>query len=286
MYDMIVVGKGPAGISAAVYGLRAGLTVLVLGMEESALLRAHRIDNYYGFPEGISGPDLFAEGIAQAKRLGAEIKVEEVVGLGFEETLTVTTNAQTYAGRSVILALGAARKEPEIAGIAELEGKGISYCAVCDGFFYRQKPVGVLGNGEYALHEAQELLPLASSVTIFTNGRPMTVAVPDGIQLESRPILQVEGKEKLKAVAFQDGTKVLLDGLFVAEGVAGVVDLAKKIGAETKGSQMVVDEQMQTNVPGLFAAGDCTPGLYQVSKAVSDGAKAAMGAISWVRSQS
>ncbi len=285
MYDLIVAGKGPAGISAAIYGVRAGLKVLVIGMEESALLRAHTIENYYGFPEGISGKDLFLAGIRQAQRLGVEIKSEEVVGLGFTDALTVTTNEASYRAYSVVLAMGAMRKTPALAGIQELEGKGVSYCAVCDGFFYRQKAVGVLGNGEYALHEAQELLPLASSVTIFTNGRPMAVPVAEGILVEERPLASVQGTDAVEAVELADGTQVPLAGLFVAEGVAGVVDLAKKIGAETAGAQLVVDEQMQTNVPGLFACGDCVPGLYQVAKAVSDGAIAGMEAAKWARSQ-
>ena len=285
MYDLIVAGKGPAGISAAIYGVRAGLRVLVLGMDDSALLRAHTIENYYGFPNGISGKDLFEAGIAQAKELGVEVKTEEVVGLGFTEALTVTTNVESYQAYGVVLALGASRKTPNLAGIKELEGKGVSYCAVCDGFFYRQKDVGGLGNGEYALHEAQALLPLASSVTIFTNGRPMTVPVAEGIAVEERPLAAVRGTESVEAVELADGTKVALAGLFVAEGVAGVVDLAKKIGAETTGAQIVVDERMQTNVPGLFACGDCVPGLYQVAKAVHDGAIAGLEAGKWVRSQ-
>lgn len=283
MANIIVVGCGPAGVSAGIYAARAGVDTIIIGGRESALKKAHKIDNYYGFEEGTSGQQLFENGIKQAKSLGIEVIEDEVVGLSFGEKLTVTTIKNTYTADSVILATGSSRAVPKIKGIKELEGKGVSYCAVCDGFFFRGKPLTVLGNGEYAVHEAKELLPLAQSVTIATDGKGMEVDVPEGVAVKTEKIAEIKGEGKVEIIAFENGAEHEASGVFVAMGVAGSADLARKIGAETEGNKIVVDENMATNVPGLFAAGDCVGGLLQISKAVSDGAIAGTNAVKFVR---
>lgn len=283
MANIIVVGCGPAGVSAGIYAARAGIDTIIIGGKESALKKAHKIDNYYGFEDGTSGQQLFENGIKQAKSLGIEVIEDEVVGLSFEEKLTVTTTKSRYTADSVILATGSSRAVPKIKGIKELEGKGVSYCAVCDGFFFRGKPLTVLGNGEYAVHEAMELLPLAQSVTIATDGKGMEVDVPDGVEVKKEKISEIKGEGKVEIIAFENGAEHEASGVFVAMGVAGSADLARKIGAETDGNRIVVDENMATNVPGLFAAGDCIGGLLQIAKAVSDGAIAGTSAVKFVR---
>lgn len=283
MANIIVVGCGPAGVSAGIYAARAGVDTIIIGGKESALKKAHKIDNYYGFEEGTSGQQLFENGIKQAKSLGIEVIEDEVVGLSFGEKLTVTTTKNSYTADSVILATGSSRAVPKIKGIKELEGKGVSYCAVCDGFFFRGKPLTVLGNGEYAVHEAKELLPLAQSVTIATDGKGMEVDVPEGVAVKTEKIAEIKGEGKVEIIAFENGAEHEASGVFVAMGVAGSADLARKIGAETDGNKIVVDENMATNVPGLFAAGDCVGGLLQISKAVSDGAIAGTNAVKFVR---
>ena len=172
---------------------------------------------------------------------------------------------------------------PKIRGIREFEGKGVSYCAVCDAFFYRGKDVVVLGNGAYAQSEANELLPLAASVTVLTDGKPLLFTPPDGVRVVEKKILELQGNERLSGVLFEDASNLPAHGLFVAYGVAGSADLARKIGAVTQGPRIVTDENMATNIPGLYAAGDCTGGLLQVSKAVYDGAKAGMQAVLFLR---
>jgi len=284
MANVIIIGSGPAGVSAALYTVRAGIDTTILFKGGSSLIKAGEIENYYGFVEPISGKDLLAQGVSQAKRLGVKFLEEEVVGLSFEDKLAVATDKGKYAADAIIIATGTQRNVPKIAGLDRFEGSGVSYCAVCDGFFYRGKDVGVLGAGEFAVHEAIELKPIAASVTLLTNGKETPAGLPEGITVDDRVITSIDGELSLGSVTFEDGSKLSISGLFIAQGVAGSGDLAKKIGAETNGTRIVVDENMATNVPGLFAAGDCTGGWLQISKSVYQGAAAGTSAVKYCRS--
>ena len=171
MYDVIIIGAGPAGISASLYVKRANLSVLVLYYGESNLEKATKIDNYYGFTEGISGEDLYYNGIKQARNLGIEVKEQEVVGIeNLGDSFKIKTENQNFESKSVIIATGNRKVKPNIKGIEEFDGRGISYCAICDAFFYRNKNIAVIGNGKFAINEATELSHVANKVTILTNG--------------------------------------------------------------------------------------------------------------------
>lgn len=163
----------------------------------------------------------------------------------------------------------------------------MSYCAICDAFFYRNKDVSVLGSGDYAISEAKELLPIAKSVTILTNGEELvenrSYENNDKIIVNNRVIKELRGTEIVEAIEFEDNTKIETKGIFVAVGAASSTDLAKKIGAITNKNNIVVDEFMSTNVPGLYACGDCTGGLLQISKAVYEGAKAGIAVGKYIR---
>lgn len=283
MSDIIIIGGGPAGISAAVYALRSGASVTIIKKDGGALEKADLIENYYGFAEPISGPELLANGLAQATRLGAEIVEAETVGLGFTDRLQVLTTAGDFDGHAVVIATGSTRTAPRIPGLKEFEGKGVSYCAVCDGFFCRGKDVAVLGSGQYSLHEAAELQPIAASVTLLTNGETPEVDIPDWLKVDTRKIAAIKGDMLIEKVVFEDGEEMDTFRLFVAVGTAGSADLARKAGAIIDGTKIVIDDAMATNVPGLFAAGDCTGGLAQVAKAVHEGAVAGMSAGKYVR---
>lgn len=283
MSDVLIIGNGPAGISAALYTARAGLKTTVIGKESSALMKAEKIENYYGFENPISGKKLIADGIAQAKRIGVNMIPDEVVGIGYNDKLIVKTKKHEYAGDGVIIATGSSRTTPKIKGVDTFEGRGISYCAVCDAFFYRGKDVAVLGCCEYAVHEAMELLPVVNSVTIITNGIEPIDTIPDKINVITKEIAAFEGDETLQKVKFSDGTSLEVEGVFVAIGVAGSSDLARKLGAQTNGSKIIVDENMATNIPGLYAAGDCTGGMLQIAKAVYEGARAGTEVIKYIR---
>jgi thioredoxin reductase (NADPH) len=283
MKEVIIIGNGPAGISASLYTARAGIKTTVIGKDGGALMKADKIENYYGFENPVSGEQLISAGIAQSKRLGVEMINSEVVSIGYDGKLTVKTINGEYKADSVILATGANRIVPKIAGIDTYEGRGISYCAVCDGFFYRGKDVAVLGSGEYALAEAMELLPIVKSVTIITDGKELTAKIPDSIHIITKEIENFSGSNSFEKIFFKDGTSLSVSGVFVALGTAGSTDFAKKLGAETNGKNIVVDEKMATNVPGLYAAGDCTGGMYQIAKAVYEGAKAGTEVVKYLK---
>lgn len=283
MADVIVIGCGPAGISAALYVLRGGVSVTVVGKDEGALGKAEKINNYYGIHEGMKGTDLVRSGIEQVEEMGAQVLREEVVGLGFEEFLVVHTAKRTLKAKAVILATGATRQSVALEGLAQFEGKGISYCAMCDAFFYRGKDVAVLGCCDYAAHEVNDLLPVVKSVTLLTNGEAVTAKVLDCVPVIKTKIQKFTGEDVLQQVEFEDGATLAVSGVFVAIGVAGSSALAQKVGAQTEGQSIVVDSNMGTNVPGLFAAGDCTGGLLQIAKAVGEGAKAGISAVKYAR---
>ncbi len=287
-FDVIVVGKGPAGISAALYALRANLSVLVVAKDEGALGKAHLIANYYGFAEPVSGAELERRGEEQAKNLGADFLSGEVLDLMFSEKfhVRVRTNedaVENFTAKSVIVAAGALRSKVSVPGIEAFEGKGVSYCAVCDGFFYRKKNVAVLGNGAYALSEAEELLPLAAKVSICTLGAEPSVKIPSEFAVEWEKVVAVEGDGHVERLRFESGREIPVDGIFVAQGTASAADLARKAGAALESNKLIVDENRMTTVPGLFAAGDCLGGVLQVAVAVGDGAKAGLGAVAYLR---
>ena len=289
--DILIIGSGPAGISAALYAKRAGADVTLISRGSGALAKAERIENYYGLAEPVSGAELEANGIAGAKRLGVKFVEGEVVGLAMNDDFTglvVQTAKEKFEAGAVILAAGSTRLAPKIPGLKEMEGKGVSYCAICDAFFYRGKVAAVLGEGEYALHEAEILLPHASKVMLFTNGKEPTVAIPDSIEVHKKKVSAVEaatdnGMERVSGVMTEDGTFTPVNGLFVALGTAGSIDLARKIGAAVDNNRIVTDAEMATNVPGLYAAGDCNGGLLQVVKAAYEGAVAGLAAAKYVR---
>lgn len=285
MQDVVIIGKGPAGVSAALYICRAALRVTLIGKDLGALGRAGSIDNYYGLSHPLTGPELAEAGLAQARALGAEIIDDEVFGLGWDDGFVVTTQNGEYRAHAVIVATGAARKTPPLAGLSDYEGRGVSYCAVCDGFFFRGREVAVMGAGEYALHEAEVLLPLAAKVTLLTNGEPPPAALPEGLAVVKTPLSKVFGDAALEGATLSDGGILPFSGLFLALGSAAAGDLARRVGAELNGARIVVDEDMATAIPGLFAAGDCAGKIQQVSTAVADGARAGLSAIRFVRTQ-
>ena len=241
--------------------------------------KAEKIDNYYGFENGISGKELYEKGMKQAKNLGIEIVKDEVINIEYINQFTVETVNSKYEAKSVILATGTNRNTPKIKGIKEFEGKGVSYCAVCDSFFYKGKDVAVLGDGNYAIHEFEMLKPVVNSVTIFTNGNAMIGNRDSSIEVNNKKIREFRGNTKLEEVEFEDNTIQKLNGIFIAMGTASSTDLARKIGARIENNNIVINENMETTVPGLFACGDCTGGLLQISKAVYEGAKAGLAVL-------
>ena len=305
-YDVVIVGKGPAGISAAFYLARAKCGTAVLGKDFGALTKAESIENFYGLEKPLSGIELAERGIRRAEILGIPVITAEVVGIeqvfpdtsDRQESHTVaqptkaprfkllTSDKREFFAYTVLLATGKQRVGLPVPGFTEYQGRGISFCAVCDGFFYRNKKIGVVGNGFYAAAELNHLYPLTKDITLFTNGLELDSGVkevlPQDIVIVKDKIEAVEGAGQtggsIGAVKTSSGTHPV-QGLFVALGTAGAADFAAKLGIQTGSGRdagtLIVNERFQTNLPGLYAAGDATGGYLQIAKAVSDGAHAA-----------
>lgn len=284
MYDSIIIGSGPAGITASLYMIRAGLKVLVMSKNQSALDKAEKIENYYGFENGISGKELKDIGIKQAQNLGVEFLEKEVTSIkysenGYEVIVANQGINEQYLAKTIVLATGTNRNKPQIKGLKEFEGRGISYCAICDGAFFRNKDVGVLGNGDYAISEIQELIPIVKSVTMYTNGLDSIEYRGDNININTKKIREFRGNNVIEEVEFEDNTKEEINGIFIAQGVATSIDFAKKLGAMIEKNYIVVNDKMETTIPNIYACGDCTGGLLQISKAVYEGTVAGLEVI-------
>ena len=285
MYDVIIIGAGPAGISAALYAVRANKSVLVLYHGESQLEKAHMIDNYYGFAGGITGAQLYNDGIAQAKALGVDVRNEQVTHISITASMTyeAVADENKYEGKTLIIATGNKKIRPNIEGVQTFEGKGVSYCAICDGFFYRKKTVAVLGNGEYALSEAADLENIVGKLYLLTDG--LDAPETDKYEIITKKIKAVKGDAKISTVVFDDGSELEIDGMFIALGVAGGADFAKKLGIALDGDSIKVYDDMSTNLPGVYSCGNVTGGLLQVCKAVYEGAQAGLSAVKFLKSK-
>ena len=280
MKQLVIIGQGPAGISAALYAVRGGADVTVIANGAGALARAGLIQNYYGFENGISGRELIEAGVRQAEKLGVRIVRGELFGIEYaEEGFAVKTSAGTLDAGAAVIACGTQRNTPPIAGIDAFDGRGVSYCAVCDAFFFRGKKVGVVGSGAYAASEYEVLKGVIQDVTALTNGEAPQFSLP----CDTRKIARLEGGDALERVVFEDGSAEAFDGLFIACGTAGAFELSRKLGLETANGKIVTDERRATNVPGIFAAGDCTAGMQQIAKAVCDGMIAGTEALKYLK---
>ncbi len=287
----LIIGAGPAGLSAAIYAARAGMDTMVAGCEPK-IAGDYDIDNYFGFPETISGRELIARGVRQAERFGAKLVCQRALAVHMAEdgSFLCKTDQEEYAADAVVIAAGVTRVRPGIANIADYEGKGVSYCVSCDGFFYRGRKVAVVGEGNYAANQALELTNFTSDVAVFTQGKAPAMGEgfaekldAAGIPISSGRIVTLSGSPALTAATLEDGSQIPVDGLFVAMGQASALDFAKTLGVTTKGAFIEADHEQKTNIPGVFAAGDCVGHFMQISVAVGEGAKAGRAAIAHVK---
>ena len=285
-YDAVVIGHGPAGCSAALYLCRAGLKVAVVGRDHGALAKAEKIENCYGLQQPMRGRDLVAAGRRQCRELGAQLHEDEALALDWQEDggyRVPLASGEVIAARAALLATGKNTRAPKIEGLSDFEGRGVSYCAVCDAFLYRGRDVAVLGGGAYARHEMEVLLPLAGRVTLITHGAAPEFDPPDEVVVYQEKLVRLEGEHKLARAQLSGGQSVEIDGLFVALGQATAAELAKKLGLRLKDGAIPVGAEQETGLPGLFAAGDCTGTFPQVAFAVAEGARAALAMIEYLR---
>lgn len=298
LYDVLIIGCGPAGLSAAIYASRAHLKTVIFGdAKKSNLYKSHIIGNYFGFAEPISGPDLTARGIEHAKSFGTEFVADEIVDLKLNDGGTFSAEddkLRFYQSKTVIIATGQSYALSGLKNEKELTGKGVSYCVVCDGFFFKNKKVTVIGNGNYAGEEALQLLTYTKNIAILSHGREFdftpeikNALEKSNIHLEKtarlKEIISNPATGKIEKIISTDGNEIPTEGIFMAIGVAGATAFAKKLGLEMVNNYIKVDLDGKTNITGLFAAGDCTGSPPQVATSVGNGCNAALSAIKLIR---
>lgn len=294
MYDIIIVGAGPAGLTAAVYARRAGKSVLVLEKDTfgGQVTFSPKLENYPGFQE-ISGNELAQRMLEQAMALGAEIDMDTVTEVLDGEVKTVVGETGRYEARSVIIAAGARHRRLNLPGEDEFIGNGISFCAVCDGAFYKDQHVAVIGGGNTALQEVVLLADICKKVTVVQNLAFLTGEEKMIQLLQSKNNIEYiyntvvtgyEGETSLQAIRLlntetQETSRLEIDGIFLAIGTAPENDAYQKVAKLNEYGYIVSDESCQTGTPGIFVAGDCRTKAYrQVATAISDGAAAALNA--------
>ncbi len=276
LFDIAVIGAGPAGYSAAINAGKREKSVIVIGQNTGWLMRAERIDNYPGMP-GVSGQAMLDAMRAQAQALGAELKggvVHQVIPMG--ETFALSLGADFVEAKKLILCTGA--KQPKLLpGEERLLGRGVSYCGTCDGMLYRGKNVAVIGEGAEAVGEANFLMSLCASIAYF--GKP-DEALDSRIAVRTEKPEEILGEMRVSGL-LAGGKELPFDGVFIFREAMALSSLLP--GLETDGAFIRVDRQMRTNLPGVFAAGDCTGLPLQVAKAVGEGCIAALAAAQELR---
>ena len=292
MKDLIIIGSGPAGLSAAIYGKRAGMDLLVMEkapMSGGQVLNTYEVDNYLGMP-GINGFDMGMEFRAHADKLEVEFMDAEVTSLEKAEdaSVVVHTTEGDLEAKTIILATGADHAHLNVPGEEAFSGRGVSYCATCDGAFYRGKTVAVVGGGDVALEDAIYLSRFCEKVYLIHRRDELRGArilqeelmSKDNVEiLYSHIVLEIQGENKvnnvrLKDVKTEEEKDLALDGIFVAVGIIPNTELVKDL-VEMDGGYVVAGEDCVTNVPGIFVAGDARKKpLRQIITAVADGANA------------
>jgi thioredoxin reductase (NADPH) len=299
MREVIIIGSGPAGYTAAIYAARAQLNPLLIASSVEPggeLMKTTEVENYPGFPEGLMGPDLMANFQAQAERFGTEILFDDVVEVDLKgDTKVVKTGAgETFEAKSVIISTGAAYRELGLPKEKELSGHGVSWCATCDGFFFRDKVIAVVGGGDSAMEEANFLTKFASKVYIIHRrdslkaSKIMQQRSFDNPKIEfiwNSAVAELKGDAKLEGVALEDTqtgekTDLALEGLFIAIGNDPRVDLVENQVELTPDRFIKVDGRTsKTSLPGVFASGDVIDPTYrQAITAAGSGCVAALDA--------
>ena len=297
-YDVGIIGSGPAGLSAAIYAKRANLSAVVIEKEYEGtgqIAESGQVDNYLGLP-GISGYDLGEQFREHAVKLGVSFLEQEVTEIKKEDSAVFTIifeDGSSVETKTVIYAAGAAPRRANIPGEQEYSGKGVSYCAICDGSFYRGKKVAVLGGGDTALDDAVYLADLAEQVYVIHRRKEFRGAATTVEKLRKKEnvtfvlehqVKEITGAEKVNGVVLEDGTAIAVDGVFVAYGSVPQTNLVKELVTLDAAGYVKAEETGETSLAGLYVAGDArTKKLRQVVTAVSDGANAATAVVEYLK---
>ncbi|MDO5726525.1 MAG: thioredoxin-disulfide reductase [Bowdeniella nasicola] len=298
-HNIVVVGSGPAGYTAAIYAARAGLKPVVFAgaiTAGGALMTTTDVENFPGFPDGVQGPDLMDNMRAQAEKFGADIRYEDIVTMdlaGDVKQLT-TDDGETVTTRTVILALGSEYKKLGIADEERLSGKGVSWCATCDGFFFRDQEIVVVGGGDSAMQEATFLTRFASKVTVIHRRDELRASKIMADRAMADPkiefawnsqVVRLEGENKLAGVVVADTNTgeertIAATGMFIAIGHAPRTEIvSEQLTLDDEGYIRVDSPSTTTNLPGVFACGDVVDHQYrQAITAAGSGCAAALDA--------
>jgi thioredoxin reductase (NADPH) len=303
VYGVIIIGSGPAGYTAALYAARSNLSVLVLQGYQTGgqLMQTSEVENYPGFEEGILGPEMMEKFEKQAQRFGAEMIPEDVIAVDFtHRPFVVTTDSGEYRSRAVVIATGASAKWLGLPSEKRLQGRGVSACATCDGFFFKNKDLVVIGGGDTAMEEATFLTRYANHVTLvhrrdtFRASKIMQDRAsknPKISFLMDAEVTEVLGDDAVTGVRVRnvktgETLEVPVQGVFLAIGHQPNTDLFKGIINTDDVGYIVPVENTMTNIPGVFAAGDVTDHRYrQAITAAGDGCRAAIDLERWLESQ-
>jgi thioredoxin reductase (NADPH) len=293
-YDVIIIGGGPAGLTAGIYASRARLKTLLIekGAIGGMIINAGLVENYPGFADGVSGIDLTQAMYRQATRFGLETLSAEVTGLGIDgKNKMVKTSMGDFSAGAVIIAGGSERQKLGVPGEVEFTGKGVSYCATCDGAFFRDKVVAVIGGGNAAVTEGLELVKYASKILVIHRRRELraTKVVQEKAFAEKKieflwdtVVMQILGKTFVDKIRVRNlktdrESEISVSGVFVNVGSQPVTGYLKGVLALDANSAIVVSVKMETGVPGVYAAGDIRSGsIRQTIAAAGDGAVAAV----------
>jgi thioredoxin reductase (NADPH) len=295
-YDIIIIGAGPAGICAAIYALRANQKTLIIEKETigGKIASSPLIENYPGI-KAIKGPELSEQLEDQIKQLGGKLEFGEVMDIQHKgkEKIVITKN-KTHKAKAIILALGTKYKKLGLPEEEKFLGKGISFCATCDGFFYRQKTVAVIGGGNSAMANALELANICQKVYVIQNLDHLTAELmlidqikpKENIEIITQAsVKQIQGEEKVTGIVIEEKGKekrLTLDGMFLSIGQIPETEIVSHLVKRDENGYIVTNEQQMTNSEGIFAAGDCVKkNIRQLTTAVSDGTIAALSAIEY-----
>lgn len=301
MYDVLIIGAGPAGMTAAIYAARAGYKTAILehGVPGGQAATTEMIENYPGFPEGISGPELMMKFFEQTQTFGVEFIYEQVQSLELTDVVKrVITEKQTVESKVVVIASGAKPRTLGVNNEDRLRGRGVSYCATCDGFFFKDQPVAVVGGGDTAVEEAMYLTKMCSSVTLIHRRdelRANKLAQSRAFANEKLQILydtvvdDIIGEDKVRQLKLRnkktDAISTLdVNGVFIFVGyLPNDAFLPPELEVNEQG-YIITDDEMATNIPGVFAVGDVRrKKLRQVTTAVGDGGAVMHGIEEYLR---
>lgn len=292
MYDLIIIGAGPAGLSAAVYAARAELDFIVIEgsmMQGGQILTTYDVDNYLGLP-GIGGFDMGMKFAEHAKKLGVSFVTENVVSMEVQgDVKSVKTDKNTYEAKTIIIATGAVHKKAGIPGEEEFTGKGVSYCATCDGAFFKNKVTAVVGGGDVAVEDALYLSRMCGKVYLIHRRDEFRAAKSlvkkaretDNIEFVLDSVVEkIEGENKVRSINIRSKKSATIktlevDGVFFAVGMQPVTAFVDKNIEMNEAGYIIAGEDCATNIPGVYAAGDIrTKQLRQIITAAADGANA------------